>query len=134
MSKTSFLDKFIQRYYPETTERVQAIMASSALLENLLKRIYDSLEFTVQKYADNFERIKDLLRLIDAWRLKKYNDVSLTSIFIGISALVYIVSPIDALPDFIPFIGGLDDVLLLGILLKTLDKEIEKFVEWEKGQ
>jgi len=44
------------------------------------------------------------------------------------AALAYAVSPIDLIPDFIPVIGHLDDILvvslLLGIALKKLPKEI----------
>jgi uncharacterized membrane protein YkvA (DUF1232 family) len=46
--------------------------------------------------------------------------------------LLYFVNPIDVLPDFIPIIGGLDDAILLAYLLKVIDKEIEKFIAWEK--
>jgi uncharacterized membrane protein YkvA (DUF1232 family) len=43
-------------------------------------------------------------------------------------------SPLDLIPDFIPVIGGLDDLLLLRYLLKIIDKEIDKFTTWEKLQ
>jgi len=34
-----------------------------------------------------------------------------------VAAAVYLVSPIDLVPDFIPFIGYLDDILLAAIVL-----------------
>lgn len=33
-----------------------------------------------------------------------------------IASLLYIISPIDILPDFIPILGQIDDLLLLGII------------------
>lgn len=134
MKADSVLDKFVGKYYPETLLRIQELMASNALLEKLLKQVYSKLNTTVQKYADHFERIKVVLRMVEAWRTKAYSTISKSSIAISILVLLYIVSPIDIFPDFIPIIGGLDDVLLIGFLLKIIDKEIEKFVEWEKGQ
>jgi hypothetical protein len=37
-----------------------------------------------------------------------------------LAALLYIVSPIDAVPDFLPVVGWLDDLLVLGVLVWVL--------------
>lgn len=37
-------------------------------------------------------------------------------------ATVYLLSPIDLIPDFIPVIGHLDDVILVGAMVKLLAK------------
>jgi uncharacterized membrane protein YkvA (DUF1232 family) len=132
MTKPTFLDFLVGKYYPVTSIKVQELMTSNVLLENLLKRVYASLDSTVQKYADNFERIKVVLRLVEAWRNKQYLEVSKSALFVGILILLYIVSPLDILPDFIPIVGGLDDILLIGYLLTIIDKEIERFLNWEQ--
>jgi len=46
--------------------------------------------------------------------------------------LVYFISPIDAIPDFIPFLGWADDLTLLGYVIKTLKGEIGKYRAWER--
>lgn len=131
MINESFLSSLLKRYYPLTAIKVQELMSSSVLLEKLLSRAYTSLDASIQKYAALGSRIRVLARLLDAWRLKKYQSVSRSTIFISIMILLYWINPIDLLPDFIPIIGGLDDVLLLNYLLKIIDSEIEKFIKWE---
>ncbi len=42
-----------------------------------------------------------------------------------IGALVYLISPIDAVPDPIPFFGLLDDVAVIGLAIKSLKDLIE---------
>lgn len=132
--KEKFLTTIIERFYPATSKNVQQLMASNKLLEKLSAQVYSKLETTVQKYADIADRIKNSTRLLDAWRLKKYKGVSYYTIFITVAVLLYFLSPIDLFPDFIPVIGGLDDLLLLNYLLKTIDAEIENFLEWENLQ
>lgn len=44
-----------------------------------------------------------------------------------IIALLYILSPIDLLPDAIPFLGMLDDVLVAGYALKQVAAELERY-------
>jgi uncharacterized membrane protein YkvA (DUF1232 family) len=46
---------------------------------------------------------------------------------IVIIALLYILSPIDLLPDAIPFLGMLDDVLVAGYALKQVAAELERY-------
>lgn len=45
---------------------------------------------------------------------------------------IYIISPFDFLPDYIPFIGWLDDISLMIYILKTIKIEIDNFVSWQK--
>jgi uncharacterized membrane protein YkvA (DUF1232 family) len=44
-----------------------------------------------------------------------------------IIALLYIVSPIDVIPDGIPFLGALDDVVVAGYALKQGAAELERY-------
>ncbi len=47
--------------------------------------------------------------------------------------LVYLISPIDIIPDLIPVLGMLDDLALLALALPMLVTEAEKFVVWEQS-
>jgi uncharacterized membrane protein YkvA (DUF1232 family) len=44
-----------------------------------------------------------------------------------IIALLYIISPIDLMPDAIPFLGLLDDVLVAGYALRQAAAELERY-------
>ena len=50
-----------------------------------------------------------------------------SKILIGI-AIGYVLSPVDLIPDFIPFLGQIDDLLivplLVGMALKSIPKEV----------
>lgn len=47
-----------------------------------------------------------------------------------VAALIYFISPIDAIPDFVPIIGYLDDMGVIVALLKYLGSEL---VPYYKG-
>jgi uncharacterized membrane protein YkvA (DUF1232 family) len=42
-------------------------------------------------------------------------------------AIIYILFPFDLLPDYIPFIGWIDDGVVIYLLLKRLSKETQRF-------
>ena len=37
----------------------------------------------------------------------------------ALASLIYLISPVDIIPDFIPFAGYLDDLIIVPLLLKT---------------
>ena len=42
-------------------------------------------------------------------------------------ALAYVVLPIDVIPDFIPGVGFLDDMFVIGVVMKSIADEIERY-------
>jgi len=56
-------------------------------------------------------------------------DMTWQSRAIILGALVYFVVPTDATPDYIPIIGYVDDTAIVGMVIKRLSKEIERYRE-----
>ena len=51
--------------------------------------------------------------LLALWKLFKHPDTPWAPKLVAIAVLAYALSPIDLIPDFIPVLGLLDDILLL---------------------
>ncbi|WP_448374531.1 YkvA family protein [Fervidobacterium sp.] len=49
-----------------------------------------------------------------------------------ITVLIYILSPVDAIPDFIPIAGQADDFTVLTMLLASITNVIDQYVEFLK--
>ncbi len=78
------------------------------------------------------EKFNTLLRLVRALYKKEYTSFPWSSLLKTIAALIYFVSPIDALPDFIPVLGFLDDFALLSWVISSLSDDIQNFENWEQ--
>ena len=48
-----------------------------------------------------------------------------------LASLLYVISPIDALPDFLPGVGWLDDLLVIGFLLWYLSRQAPGRLPWD---
>lgn len=75
--------------------------------------------------------VQMLLRLLRAYGEGQYRDVSGKNLALAGLGLVYLVSPLDVLPDFIP--GGFaDDAAVVGFIIKKVRSELVKFEAWER--
>ncbi len=77
------------------------------------------------------EDLPALLRLAKAWARRDYTALPWRAIVGLVAGLLYFVSPLDAVPDFLPFLGFLDDAAVLGFILRALEKDVHAFREWE---
>jgi uncharacterized membrane protein YkvA (DUF1232 family) len=50
------------------------------------------------------------------------------------AALIYLVSPADAIPDFIVGIGFVDDGAVIAYVFNSLSEDIESFKNWKEGK
>ena len=55
------------------------------------------------------------------------------SIVVAVGAVLYVVSPIDVIPDFLLGVGFVNDASVLAFAVRKIHKEIEEFLEWERA-
>jgi uncharacterized membrane protein YkvA (DUF1232 family) len=68
------------------------------------------------------------------WRKGEYPMRSI-DIILPLLGLLYVISPIDLLPEVaVPVIGVLDDLAVLSLAIPKLIKEVDKFLLWETEQ
>ena len=73
-------------------------------------------------------------RLVRAWSKRDYRQVSRSTIVMVLGALVYFVSPIDAILDSIPVLGFIDDAAVLAWVISEIRAELDEFRTWETGR
>ncbi|HWT72749.1 MAG TPA: DUF1232 domain-containing protein [Oxalicibacterium sp.] len=71
-----------------------------------------SLNTTIRNWARSIKRDAVML-----WFARRHPDVTLLPKALCVLTVLYALSPIDLVPDFIPVLGYVDDVLLLPALI-----------------
>ncbi len=79
-----------------------------------------------------WDTIQTLFRLIKAASSGEYQGLPTNKVVAAVAVVIYFLSPIDLIPDFIPVLGLLDDVALVAWFSTTIKEEMDKFAEWEK--
>ncbi len=123
----------MQNLFDTIYKKAERNITSGTALSNLL----DDVFLKVGEASESFYKIQDTIiamaRMLRAWFKGDYKNISTKSIIAVTAALIYFINPFDFIPDFIPIIGQLDDIFILGYLIKIVNKEIERFMAWEEN-
>ncbi len=76
--------------------------------------------------------MRDFWRLVKSWRAGTYPQGPWQTLILFAVFIVYALSPVDILPDYIPFIGVVDDLSLLGVWFASMRRDVKKFRSWEE--
>ena len=80
-----------------------------------------------------FSKMPHIIRMVKAAKKGEYK-MDTKSVLIPSIAIIYILSPIDLIPDFLLGFGAIDDILILTIAIPFIVKEVNKFLIWEEEQ
>lgn len=80
------------------------------------------------------ETIHWMVLLVIDYKKGIYRDIPFNSIAAIVFALLYFLSPIDLIPDYIPIIGYLDDIAVLELCLKFVNSDLENYIQFKQNQ
>ena len=72
--------------------------------------------------------------IVKDWFSGEYKEIPTGSIVAILGGLIYFVSPIDLIPDFIPIIGYIDDVFILGLIIAQISADLQKYQLWKESK
>ena len=98
--------------------------------EDELKKLFKRVK-VLAKYLNDLYDIIDLLR---DRVTGTYKETPWTTIAALTGALIYVLSPIDLILDFIPLIGFLDDAIVIGLAIKLAQPDLAKYRAWKASR
>lgn len=134
----TFRDKTVDFYTKAKLlyqEKAREIAGEDGKLQKLLIQVRDRLDKVSHnpKVQEALEPIMVFKRMIQAHRsgLFKVSNKTLGLIVLG---LVYFITPLDIIPDFLPLIGFADDLSVLIAIYNSVKHEVDSFKAWEKNR
>jgi uncharacterized membrane protein YkvA (DUF1232 family) len=122
-------------YFREAALTAEAYATNPERLRNLFEQARHKIrDMPRGPFADMWAYLLAMIRLIRAYHTGDYREIPARSLLIVISAMIYFVSPLDVIPDWIPVLGYIDDALVVGLALKTIKADLDAFMEWETAE
>jgi len=86
------------------------------------------------KFKQLFDAALTVVRLVRSYATGDYRQIQASTVISGLAVLLYVLNPIDLIPDFIPVLGFLDDLSLVSWFIGKFQGELVRFREWETQQ
>lgn len=118
----------LMRYFPLAQRLIRAGKIPALLLAVARKSSRRGLVKELR------EDLKLFQALCVAWWRGEYRAVSPQALVAVVAGLLYFITPIDAIPDWLPGLGFIDDLAVLGWIMRKWSTELDAFRSWKQAQ
>ncbi len=101
-------------------------------ITELISKVREKIENN-EIFADVLDDIRTSIEMIVDWKNGEYTSLSKNTVIIVIIGFLYLLDPLDIVPDFLKK-GFLDDIIVIIYLLKRIKDELKLYKEWKKNQ
>ncbi|MBD5499521.1 MAG: DUF1232 domain-containing protein [Lachnospiraceae bacterium] len=133
--KTEFSNEELHNALFSNELKAKEIIGDLDKWKSFKKKVYSFLDKgkKIPVFGSVIDDIITMIELVDAYVSKKYSDIPFGTIISVVAALIYVLTPFDLIPDFIPLIGYIDDVsVVMLVLYFGVDKDLDRFRKWKK--
>jgi uncharacterized membrane protein YkvA (DUF1232 family) len=126
----SYGKRGFEKYLPRATAFIDDSKKAGWLLE---KAIFKSKKSSFSAIR-GLKNIKWMIMLFKDWLSGRYREISRATILSAAAAILYFVSPVDLVLDFIPFGGYIDDAAVIGFVFNKISDDVEKYRIWRNSK
>ena len=130
MNNNQVSESKAQREYEKRCKKAEQLLNEPDKLERILQKLEKKMK-KIPVVGESFSLVPAMISLVRSYMKKEYTEIPLGSIIGIISALIYILSPIDLIPDAVPAAGLIDDASIVLLCLRSGAKDdIEEYQKW----
>ena len=125
-NKKRALDEIQKRF-----KKAEDLLKDDARMESFLEKIEKKIKW-IPFLAQEFKNIPTMVSMVRSYLRGNYTKIPKRTILAIVSALIYFLSPIDLIPDWIPLLGQLDDAIVIASCWNLVNKDVEDYRQWKK--
>jgi len=114
--------------------RAAALVASGRPLGRIVAAASAALQHPGRSLRAVARDAKGLVRMVRAAVTGRYRRLPRRALVAAVAGLVYFLDPLDAIPDFLPVVGLVDDAAVLAWIVSRVRGDLDEFLAWEAEQ
>lgn len=127
MATGNFGEEFVKDGAQKVTDNeVEKVVAKS---EEIKKRFG-----TTGPLHRFFEDGQLLVAMVKDYWGRKYRRVPYATVAAAVFTLIYVLNPLDLVPDFLPVIGQVDDAAVVAGCLILIERDLQAYRQWRQEQ
>lgn len=120
------------RLLEEARDTASSNQKLKGLIRDVKKKI-DAITSDSDERMRFIYQLQVLLRMLRAHFQGTYRAFSISTIITFVFSLIYFITPVDLIPDFIPVLGLTDDISLVYMIFRNFADDISQFRAWEEA-
>jgi len=131
-NQSPVLKERLEAEFAQAVKSAKTYVGNPQRLQSLFREAAkQSAAMPKEPFAETWPYFQAMLRLIRAYSEGKYRDVPESTLVVIIAAIIYIVNPLDVIPDALPALGFLDDATVLALAVRRSRQTLDDFMAWE---
>jgi uncharacterized membrane protein YkvA (DUF1232 family) len=122
-------EKELQKSAAEAEELLKDKDKSKETIGDAMKKA-ESVRSSLEKV---WHQLQLMFSLVKDYTAGNYKEVPVKTIALVMGAILYFLMPVDLVPDFIPVFGYLDDVAVIGLVIKQISIDLENYEKWKNS-
>jgi len=120
----------LKAQFEKMKQKAEDVIEDPDQVKKVAEGAWEKAKKLKEPLAEVWEQLKLMIQMVKSWIAGEYKEVPTTSIIAIVAGLMYLLSPIDLIPDFIPVLGYLDDLFVIGVVFTQVAKDIKLFEQW----
>lgn len=117
--------------FSDYEKKAQEVLSDLKKTADLIEQASEKARAKAGTLRAVWRDLQDLFRLLRAWANRSYTLVPWRAVVVALAGVLYFVNPMDIAPDFVPFVGYIDDATVIAFVVRSIQKELERFRAWE---
>jgi uncharacterized membrane protein YkvA (DUF1232 family) len=118
--------KFLEDHSENISDKdISKLSKKKRRLQKLLK---------LKSFSGQRKKLKLFIEIIKQYQKGNYREIPWRSITAISFTLLYIINPLDVVPDVLPIVGYVDDLSVFMALLSLAEKDLIEFEAWKTEQ
>ena len=115
-------------------EKAKRYIDNPKEINGLIKTALHKANNKKRSLTEVWDKLQLFIELVKTWSKGEYRDISKKTIVLIVATIIYFVSPMDLVPDFLVGLGIFDDVALIGFTAKQISTELDRFKTWKDNR
>lgn len=124
----------VQQSFNSLKGLTEALIGNAGQLTELVEQLQRVMQNATKAPEDCAADLQTMGSMVTDYANGRYKEIPKETIVAVVAAIVYVVSPIDLIPDAIPVVGYADDAALVSFVLSHVHKDIESYRNWKNAQ
>lgn len=103
-------------------------------IKSVFEKVDGHVESKKGPLGQIFVKTKLAGRMIQDYVKGDYKNLPYRTLLVLVGAALYIIYPLDAVFDFIPFIGFADDIFIFNLVYSQISKDLVDYLEWAENR